>query len=175
MFSISTISTTSFLWRLTAFLHSLMHNCGNQARVRASVWWLSCMKQDQTHTRLYKPAVGIHVSVVVRTHNFSHEILSWLKPGGHDFIWSCFIYRTISQQNNRGQCILTFIFTSPQVDQPPACFVLDIYECVFVCVCVTVNSAHSRSTFSGFFGPPFLFSLTMNFSLKHTKRKNIQL
>lgn len=126
-----------------------MHNCGNQARVRASVWWLSCMKQDQTHTRLYKPAVGIHISVVVRTHNYSHEILSWLKPGGHDFIWSCFIYRTISQQNNRGQCILTFIFTSPQVDQPPACFVLDIYECV--CVCVLPWTAHTA-------GPPSLDS-----------------
>lgn len=136
-------------WVLTAFLRPLMDNCGNQARVRASAWWLSGMKQDQTHTRLYKPAVGIHMSVVVRTHNFSPEILSWLKPGGLGFIWSCFICRTISQQNNRGQCILTFIFTSPQVHQPPACFVLDIYESV--CVCVLPWTAHTA-------GPPSLDS-----------------
>lgn len=37
----------------------------------------------------------------------------------------------------------------------------------------TVKSAHSLSTFSGFFGPPFLFSLTMNFSLKNTNMTQI--
>lgn len=35
---------------------------------------------------------------------------------------------------------------------------------------VTVNRAHSRSTFSGFFAPPFLLSRTINFSLKNTNR-----
>lgn len=93
---------------------------------------------SDTHTRLYKPGVNTY---------FCHEILLWLNPAGHDFIWSCFICRTISQQNNRGQCILTFILSSPQVYQPPACFVLDIY----VCVCVLPWTAHTA-------GPPSLDS-----------------
>lgn len=39
--------------------------------------------------------------------------------------------------------------------------------------CVTVKRAHRRSTFSGFFGPPFLFSFTMNFSLQEQRHRRI--
>lgn len=60
-------------------------------------------------------------------------------------------------------------YTLKSSSLPTTCMLCIGY--IRVCVCVTVNSAHSRSTFSGFFGPPFLFSLTMNFSLKHTNRK----
>lgn len=42
---------------------------------------------------------------------------------------------------------------------------------------LTVKSAQRRSTFSGFFGPPFLFSFTMNFSLQekpvHSFRESV--
>lgn len=34
----------------------------------------------------------------------------------------------------------------------------------------TVKSAHIRSIFSGFLGPPFLFNLTKNLSLKGKKK-----
>lgn len=38
---------------------------------------------------------------------------------------------------------------------------------------VTVKRAHRRSTFSGFFGPPFLFSFTINFSLQEPRHGTI--
>lgn len=51
-----------------------------------------------------------------------------------------------------------------------------LHHCLFMSQtgsCVTVKRAHRRSTFSGFFGPPFLFSFTMNFSLQEQRHRRI--